>query len=179
MKAINNSEEKLPLEQLVSKLKDEDIKYSKLSKSLLYIYVVLIGFYAIATLLLFIFERHSNQFYGAICYLVSFIIFAILFRQYYKEYKSVDYSLPTIQMLKQAAYRYKPFQWRLLWLLLVIGIIDAGFTLTVDFHFSFWTTQMFILGVFALAFVIGIIYWRVRYKPLRDNVLHLIKEIES
>ena len=179
MKAMNSRKEKLPLEELLGKLKTEDTKYSNLSKRLQYLYVSFIVLYAIATLFIFIFERESNQFYGAICYLVSFIIFAIMFRKYYKEYKSVDYSLPTIQMLKQAAHRYKPFQWRILWLFFALLLMDAGLTLTLSDHVSVWSAQIFFLGTMVVASIIGLIYWRLKYKAIYDNVLHLISEIEE
>ena len=35
---------------------------------------------------------------------------SFIFNKYHKEYNNVDYALPTLLMLKKAAYRYYPFR---------------------------------------------------------------------
>jgi len=174
-----NKKENLSLEQLMVKLKTEDANYAAITKRFQYIYVVFVVFYAIITTLIFIFERDLNMLLSGVSFMVSFIILALIFRKYYKNYSFVDYSLPTLLMLKKAAARYRLFDVRALWLLVASGFIDVALTLNLMPRVSLWIIQLFVLGVILVSVVIGMIRWWYKYKPLLDNVRHLISEIEA
>lgn len=170
----------LSLDQLVVNLKKEDTQYSKLSRIFQIFYWVFIPLYAIMTYRLYSDSQSFIHLVSGACYIVAFAIFAIFFGKYYKEYKNVDYSLPTLFMLKKAAYRYNPFQLRALIILVAILFMDAAISIQ---HFSdlssFLFVQMLLLGGFGISFLVGLLLWYYKYKPLRDNALKLIAEIEE
>ena len=179
MKQNNKIKESIDLVEFTNKLKNEDNSYANLSKGLQIVYWVLIPIYMIMVIRHIVDKSPSEDILGAFCFMFAMLIFALLFRGYYKEYKFVDYSQPTLVMLKKAAYRYKPFQLKLLWAILGVLFIDAGLSIRTDFGIGFVWTQVFFLGSIAISMIIGLIIWKVRYKPLRDAALHLIHEIEG
>lgn len=167
------------LSQLVSKLQVEDNRYARISKAFQIIYWVFIPIYALLT---FLDYRESGQIahlIGGVCFIMSFLVFALFFGVFYKEYKHVDYALPTIEMLKKAAFRYKPFQKKKLWILSAIFFMDAGLSFNQTADFSILEVQIYFLGIMAISVCIGLIIWYYKYKPLRDKALYLIKEIEE
>ena len=167
------------LEQLIVKLRNEDLNYARLSKVTQIVYWAFIPMYTIITGISLWESWDTNRLIGGICYILAFLIFAIFFGNYYKEYKYVDYSLPTIIMLKKAAYRYQPFQKKSVWIFLALILMDIGMSLNTSHLFSAYNTHIMFAGLIAVAIVAGYIFWVFKYKPLRDNALHLIKEIEG
>ncbi|MBN2616020.1 MAG: hypothetical protein JXR71_10050 [Bacteroidales bacterium] len=174
-----NNKQKLSLEQLLRNLKDEDANHATVIKRFQYIYVVFFIFYAIITTLVYVFERDLRMLLSGVSFMSSFIILAVLFRKYYKEYRFVDYSLPTLLLLKRAASRYQLFQTKALWLLVAFGFMDVALTLNMQPRVSPWIVQIIILATLLVALVIGIIRWWYKYKPLLDNTRRLISEIET
>lgn len=82
-------------------------------------------------------------------------------------------------MLKNAAYRYKPFQLKSIWVLIAILLIDTGLIIQSKIDDSFGDEQIFFFGAIFIGLAIGLIIWYFKYKPLRDNALRLIDEIEG
>lgn len=169
----------LSLDKLVVNLKNEDHRYSRLSRSFQIIYWCFIPLYTVLTIIDYYDTRELNTIIGGACFIASFVIFAIFFGKFHKEYKSVDYSLPTLIMLKDAAYRYKPFQLRTLWILLATLFMDAGLSLNSMSGQNFIRVQIVFISAMLIGIIGGLIVWKIRYKPLRDNVLKLIAEIEQ
>lgn len=167
------------LKEFTRKLRSKDDSYAQLSKGLQIFYWILVFMYSILVVRNIIANSSLQEIFASISFLLGMFIFALLFRHYYKEYKFVDYSLPTLVMLKKAAYRYKPFQVKTLWALVGVLFIDAGLTLNTVFGGSIMIIQMVFLGTIAVSLMIGLMIWRTRYKPLRDNALLLISEING
>ena len=116
MNSNNNSTGKINLDQLVCNLKKEDARYASLSETFQMVFRILISVYSLVSIVVLVETKDIIQAAGFACFLLSMLIFAIFFGRYHKEYKYVDYSLPTIKMLKNAAYRYQPFQFKTIWL---------------------------------------------------------------
>ncbi len=171
--------EDMNLQQLIGKLKTEDTSYANISKVMQIMYWIFIPLFAFSTVHSYLDSKNFDELIGGICFILSFLIFALFFRRYYKEYKYVDYSLPTLVMLKKAAYRYQPFQLRMLWILLAIVFMDIGLSIETGPDFSMVSTQLVFLGALTLAVFIGLLVYRIKYKPVRDHVLKLIAEIEG
>lgn len=167
------------LQQLTQRLKNEDSRYAQLSKSFQIVYFVLTSIFSLLIIIHIIKKEPLSELAGALCFLVAMLSFAFFFRKYYREYNNVDYAQPTLIMLKEAAYRYQPFQRRTIWLLIPILLIDAGLALNSSLGFDLLLLQIVWFGVLVIAVCIGLAIWHVRYKPLRDNALQLIKEIEN
>ncbi len=179
MKLNNEIVENINLIELTNRLKNEDDRYASLSKRFQIVYWIFVPIFLVFIVYDIVDKSPVVDIIGRICFLFAMLIFALFFKNYYKEYKYVDYSQPTLIMLKKAAYRYKPFQLKTLWTLLSVLLIDAGLCLNTSLGFEFIWVQVYFLGTVALAMLIGLIIWRVRYKPIRDGALHLIREIDG
>lgn len=143
-------------------------------------YLIFILLFTFKTISEYSESKSINDIYSGIFLILSFIIFALTFRKYYKEYKHVDYSLPTLEMLKKAVYRYQPFQKSAMWMFAGLVLMDIGLTYDwLDENTSLLHTQIIFVGGIVLGFIIGLIIWYFKYKPLRDGARKLIREIEE
>jgi len=174
-----NNKNKINLDQLVGKLQKEDNRYANICKGLQIVYWIFIPFYTVSAISHYMDSGDINDLLGGLFYVIGFIIIAVFFGNYHKEYKYVDYSLPTLKMLKDAAYRYQPVQLKSLWVLLGFLFIYAGVISDSKLDNSFMEGQVFLLGGVLVGLFIGLIVWYFKYKPLRDNALRLIAEIEG
>ncbi|WP_075591072.1 hypothetical protein [Labilibacter marinus] len=175
----NNINETPNLAQLLERLRLEDYKYGQMSKRFSSAYWVIIPLY-LASIIAHVIDGDISGIYSGVCFLSGMLIFALSFRKYYKEFSYVDYSLATLSMLKKAAKRYSPFQKLTWWVLLGALFIDAGLVLNSTIIFKdILQTQLLFLGALTVSIGIGLLIWKNRYKPLRDDVLKLIKEIEA
>lgn len=167
------------LSQMVKRLKTADTKYASIVKGVQIIYWIIIPMYLILIGIDIYKKDPINEILGSSGMLLGMLIFVFLMRYYSKTYSKVDYSLPTLLMLKQAAYRYQPFQWQAIWALMALVLIDAGLVFRDQATLNFWQTQIWFVPVIIVSIIGGLIWWYVRYKPLRDGALALIKEIEG
>ncbi|WP_291856445.1 hypothetical protein [Marinilabilia sp.] len=167
------------MDQLIHKLKNEDENYARLSRGIQIFYWIMAPVYLIMVVLHAIEGSSLNEILGGIFFFLAMLIFALFFRNYYKEYKYVDYSQPTLVMLKKAAYRYKPFQLKILWAFLAVGFINAGLSLSATHMADLLEIQLVFWSAMAMAVLIGLWRWKVRYKPIRDAALNMIREIEA
>ncbi len=186
MKTNNNSQNNIGLDSLISGLRSEDSRNEKMTRRFQWLYWALLPIYVFFLIFNPGGEHSALDRVGFGCYAVAFAAFAIFFRIYSKEYKNVDYSIPTIEMLKKAAYRYKLFHKRLLFILIPVllvgvgtGITSSNFNTSENAFNDFLISQAMYLGAISIGFCIGVIIWYNRSKPLRDHALDLIKEIES
>lgn len=179
MKQTNNIQDNKNTEALIGRLKYEDKRYSNISRNLQIAYwiltVVLIAF----TIKDYISDNFSYDTMGSIFFSIAMLIFALLFRSYFKEYRNIDYSESTLVMLKKAAYRYKPFQLKMLWAFLAIVLIDLGLSFEAENNNQLFWIQILFFGALLIAVLAGLFIWYSRYKPLRDNALSLLREIEN
>jgi len=174
------------LDNLMHRMKSEDARNLRISKSFQWMYWIMIPIYA--GLMIFnpdkeltILNRISGFFY-----VLSFVVFAIIFRQNTKEYKQVDYSLPTLEMMKKAVRRYQVWHPRLFLVLLALLLMDIG--LTISFFprlggesglMNIVWFQITYFSVMTISFLIGLQIWRTRQKPIRDQALAIVKELEQ
>ena len=166
------------LYDLTTKIKNTDERYSNLTKFLQIIYWVLIPIY----LVLIIKDVLSNspflEIAASLCFLLGMLVFILIFKLYHLEYKSIDYAQPTLVMLKKAVRRYQPFQNKIWLVLLAVLLVDAGLSLRSLFDTDLIWIQVAFWAAMAVAVAIGLLIWRERYKPLRDQALQMIREIE-
>jgi len=177
MEQNNETMENQNLIEIIGRLKNEDDRYAALSKRIQIVYWILLPVFFVLIIHQIVNKNPVVDIIGSVCFLFAILIFALFFKRYYKEYKYVDYSLPTLAMLKKAAYRYKPLQLKTIWIFLAVVLVDAGLCLNTSLGFKLISVQVYFLGAIVLATVIGLLFWKIRYKPLRDNALNLIQEI--
>lgn len=177
---LNNNIQPTPdLSDLTHRLKNADKRYGNLSKGIQVLYWVLTPMYVLLGVLDVINGADLKEIIGMACYVVAMLTMAIFFRNYYKDYSFVDYSQPTLIMLKKAAYRYQPFNGKSLWVFVGVIFIDAGISFTSKFDFSWVYLQIGFWSTMIIAVIIGLIIWKIRYKAIRDDALLLIKELEE
>jgi hypothetical protein len=184
-----NSTEKLngnsiDIERLIRGVKEEDAKNLRLTKTFQWAYIVIIIPYAA---LMFIPDHDQPlKLISGFFWIASFISYVLIFRKGYKEYKNIDYSLPVIEMLRLTAKRYQFQINKLLILFIPIVLMDAG--LTLSFYHDLLPMnpinrvliiQVIYWPVMIIAAIIGYFVWRTKQKPLRDNALKLIEELEG
>lgn len=176
MKIENNNNTNIS--ELTERLKGADARYAQIVKALRVVYYVLVPIYFILMLVQLFTNSSLFEVGGTLCILVSMLIFALLFRNYYKEFNYVDYAQPTLIMLKKAAQRYKPFQKKAWWVLLAVTIMGIGMVL-INLEFSPIIVSLVYGSLMLISVIIGLVWWYFRYKPLRDATLQLIQEIEN
>ena len=109
--------------------------------------------------------------------LIPFLIILYYLNKRYIEYKRADYSLPSYSVLKNMEKRYRAFRPADLWVL--AGLIILGISMGIDNPMGFINFQLGYWTMMLVAMLGGHIYWRIKIKPLRDNALQLLKELDE
>lgn len=179
MNKDNQQTQHTDLNQLVNRLKTEDLNYARISRAIQIMYWIFIPVYTFLTIHDYLDSGDFKELTGGGFFILAFLIFALFFGKYYKEYKYVDYSLPTIQMLKKAVWRYKPFQLRTIWIILAVIFIDLGLVFSRDAGESILMIQLFFWGVMTISIGTGLVIWYYKYKPLHDEAQELLRQIQG
>lgn len=174
------------MDRFVAGLQKEDVRYSRLTRNFQWIMWIFAPLYAAIFLLNPDKEILLPERLGGLCYALAFTIFALIFRKFNIEYKSVDYGVPVVKMLTLAAKRYNMFQRKLILIIAPILLVDAGMVLVLMHHSGMKSVtevillvQEILLPSLLIGVTIGVLIWRKRQKPLRDAALAMLKEIES
>ncbi|MCU4165668.1 hypothetical protein [Carboxylicivirga caseinilyticus] len=187
---MNNKSNKpqIHLNELISKLRSEDEKSIKSTNRFKIFYFVFGAVYALVFIFHFVFDEDNSwtDSLSGFFYVLAWITFALLFRKANKEYRQIDYSLPTILMLRKAAQRYKLFQPKLTIAIGAVLLINIASSLNkVEIPMTHEAISdiiqfqiIFVIAITA-SFIIGVLVWRKRQKPIRDNALALIDELEN
>lgn len=73
--------------------------------------------------------------------------------------------------------RYRAYRPADLWVL--AGLIILGISMGIDNPMGFLNFQLGYWTMMLVATLGGHIYWRIKIKPLRDNALQLLKELDE
>ena len=176
MKRNSKKNEGVNLSEFTRNLKSKDDKYANLCKSLQIVYWVLAPLYLVLMVVQIFENKPITDIVGNLFLALAMLMFALLFRYYAKDYKNVDYSQPTLIMLKKAAYRYLPYRLSALWALLGALLVYVSFYITSTM--PYWVSKLLLVSL-GLGILIGMVIWWIRYKPLYDGARKLIREIEG
>lgn len=186
MKTNNTNQPVIDLDTLISNLKTEDNRNFSMTHKMQQFMWGMVSFYLLVSVIKFFFSPPWYESLGSLIVMFAFLVFGLLFRSNYREYKSIDYGLPTIEMLDKAAARYQLFSLRALYVLIPVILMDLGFSLLFYNFFSNTDPLNRILIIQAcytilmlVSFFAGYLVWKKRQKPLRDRALALLKEIRS
>ncbi len=174
------------MNQLLDKLKAEDRFILRLTKGIQILYIILIPVYTV----LFIVDPGGRmnlyEQIGGAFYVVAFLLFVIIFRYRIKQFKNIDYSLSSVKMLEEAVNRYKLWKPELVWALLTVLLIDIGMSLRgfdeedpLKIKERILDAQYVLIPAVLIGFIIGVIWWYRKHKPLRDHALRLLDELKS
>ena len=176
----------LDMESFSSKLKKEDEKQLRLSKSFFWIYIGFICLYSVFIILFVIEGRGLIKFLSQLFYLLSFVAFVLIFKRNLKIFNAIDYSAPLVVMLKSVIDRYKLRTGYFLIISIPILLMDVGLTLSFYEDLTpmepinrVLIVQVFYLPVMIISAFIGVMIWRVKQKPLCEHAQELIKELEE
>lgn len=186
MDNIKQNNQEPDLTQLVKGLQKEDSHYLALINTLSWFNWILSPLY----LLIFLFDTNFGHpeidEVGNLFISLGFMAFALLFRSLKKEYKSVDYGVSTMEMLRKAANRYSLWQAKTYLAIIPALLISAGLSFIEEKIFSFDDQAKRILAAFGISLIIlifssliGYFIWRKSQKPLRDKALEILKEFEE
>ena len=184
MKTEQQYQQEFDMEQFVKGLKKEDTRYLALTNTFKWIMFVLAPFYFLIFVLGMIIDHPEIDKFGFLFFSLGFLAFALLFKSLYNEYKSIDYGVSTIHMLRDASKRYELWQTKTYLTIIPALLCAMGFSFSAQkgFPFEDLTMRIFVGFVSILFFLccggfVGYLIWRKRQKPLRDKALELIREM--
>ncbi|WP_320168155.1 hypothetical protein [Mangrovibacterium marinum] len=170
------------MNQLIQKLQKEDRRMTRLIRGVKIMYLILIPIYTLLSL--FAPDFTLVQRGGGILVVLGFIAFTVLFQRRINEFNSVDYALPTTQMLFQTMKRYKFWKPELPCALLAALLIDAGLCLIHVENFTdpqirakLLDIQGTMLPALLIGIVIGTAWWYLKHKPLHDQAQTMLNEL--
>jgi len=184
MKPMQYNNQEIDIEKLAKDLEKEDTRYLALTSSFKWIMWVLAPVYFIIFLIGIIVDRPEIDKIGFLFFSLGFLSFALLFKSLHREYKAVDYGVPTLEMLRKAASRYALWQPKTYLTIIPVLLCALGFSFTAQRGFPFEDQSMRILVGFgsillllSCSALVGYFIWRKRQKPLRDKALAILQEM--
>jgi hypothetical protein len=186
METNQNNKINFDLDKLVTGLQKEDSRNLKMTRNFTILMWVLAPLYLFLAIVGLINDNPSIDQLGFLFFSLGFLAFGFLFKSLQLDYKSVDYGISTIEMLRNAAKRYKLWQLKTYLTIIPVALISVAASLTIQKGIPHPDLAMRLLIVFSgyillniIGFIIGYLIWRKRQKPLRDKALLLISEIEK
>lgn len=184
MKTIHQNNKEINLEKLVQGLQNEDSRNLQLTTIFMRVMWVLAPVYLLLAIIGMVTEKPSLDQLGLVLFAAGFFVFGLLFKYLNMDYKAVDYGVATIEMLKNAADRYRFWQMKTYLTIIPILLIcfATSFSLQRIVPNPDLMTRLAIVFVsyfliICIAVFIGYLIWRSRQKPLRDNALALLSEM--
>jgi hypothetical protein len=171
---------------LMTRFKEEDSRNTRKMKFFKWLFLVMIIIYTA----LFVVNPDPSLAMryriSGLCFVSAFALFAVFFKKYHSDFRKVDYSVSSFEMLNQAAKRYDLTFSRYLFMLPSILLIDAALVVS---EISEWTTvellnrilyvQAFYIPIMLISAFTGYLIWRKKQKPLRDTALRLLEELKG
>jgi hypothetical protein len=174
------------IDVLVFGLEKEDDLNLKMTRNFRWFLVVMAVLYTLLMVVNPDPELKMHHRISGLCYVAAFALFTVVFAKFNNDFRNVDYSLTSVEMLQQAAKRYKFLSWRYIWMLPSLLLIDAGISVT---YFHRWISieplnrvllvQAVFIPLMAISAFIGYLIWRKRQKPLHDSALTLLQELQG
>ncbi len=209
------------MDSFIGKLKKEDKRLYRIYKSIKILYLVLLVIF-IPIFYLELQKGGTIQIIRVASFFLGFSSIAILFGYMQKRLSIINYTVPTLCLLKTTVKRYKPFSLKDVVALVGFTLIMFGITINEKIYSAYmifkqsgttWGTYLnkfwhsltnteinlgsfldiiseyplvgalgsiiFIIFLIIISSVFGYFLWKERYKPIRNNAIALIKEIES
>ncbi len=180
MKTNKLENNNLNLPEFINKLKQADKKYMILYEGVKILYIIIITSFFVGGLTHLFFNGgniFSKWMIGNILNVLGMIMVFLYLNYRGKDYKNIDYSQTTYQMLKKTSERYKLFLSKDLWVLPGIACMSIGYSLF--FYSEFWQRQLFFWSMALVGGIVGVIYWYFKMRSIKNTADNLIKEMEE
>lgn len=172
MKAITTN-----LPEFISKVKKQDKLFKVVYMAVIILYFIIIVAH-LAVISISIYNKTPfTEWMGNLGTLLPFLIIFFFLNKRHKEYKQVDYSLPTYLVLKKMERRYSALRLEDLWV--VAAVLFLGISMGIDSPMNFLSFQLRYWSIMIISIFAGYIYWYKKQKPLKDKASQLIKELEE
>ncbi|HOP03840.1 MAG TPA: hypothetical protein PL017_05395 [Tenuifilaceae bacterium] len=176
----------IDMENFIVKLKNEDQRYLQQVKSFKMIYLIFIFFYALIFAINFVATGSIERGISQLFYFMAFVIFYAIFRNLYKVYRDIDYSVSLSEMLTKVIDRYQLkakyyFQIAIPIILIDIALVFSLYNRLTDLTplNRILVVQSILTIVFGGAAYIGYLIWKKRQKPLVDSAKQMLSELNA
>jgi hypothetical protein len=175
------------LDSLINELKERDEKTRKTLRNFSVLLTVLVIFYFVLLVINPDKELTLNQHISGVCYVVAFIVGAIIFRNEYKKLSVKNYSSPLLTMLKKQTEKLKFFSKRFYKMFIVPVILSIGLSIAPPRYIpTDWGQMKRILfvqivfwSVMIIAGVIAYFIERKKNQAFLDSINVIIKDLEN
>ncbi len=191
---MNNKNLQTPdeIQTLTDDLKREDRKYKETMKGAELVGWSVAVIMAVAHVIILLLpgeESMLRNIYLGVSYVIAFSIYALYFKYLKNSYDKIDYSMPTLDMLKKVAKNKTFFKPRTIVLFIPSLIIAINVSISISSRFNIGLFQsdilnlLFVIACFILLIAIsgfvGYIKQNKKHKPYRNRALALIEDIEK
>lgn len=194
MKTINKSTENQSfanpdrnLDSLINELKEKDEKARKFFRNFSILMTILVFFYFGLLVVNPDNELTLNQRISGVCYVIAFVVGAVMYRNEYTRLNAKNYNRPLLIMLKEQTEKFRFFSIRFFKLLLIPVILNIGLSIAPPRYIPTDWPQMkrilFLQVVFWIVMIIaGVIAYfmvRKRNQPFLDSINEIIRDLEK
>lgn len=186
MKPNNQHTQEINLEKLVLGLKNEDSNNLKITTGFMWAMWLLAPLYFLFFIIEMITEMPTFDNLGFLFFSLGSFAFGFLFRSLKNDYQSVDYGISTVEMLRKAASRYKFWQFKTYLTIIPVLLICLATSFSLQDKIpnpNLWIRLTIVffgyLVILCISMFIGYQIWRKKQKPLRENALALLAEMEK
>ncbi len=173
------------MESFVSRLKKQDSYNLQLGKVLKRFYIIMVVFYILLMVVNPFSDLSILHRVIGLLFVLAFSWFAMLFSRYQKDFRDVDYGLPTLQMMQNVVERYKFSLKTILQLIPPLAMVAIALSLTVyqstsaaNALYRVLMVQLFFFLIALVAGYAGYEVWKVKHKPLVDHAREMLKELD-
>ncbi|TVQ16435.1 MAG: hypothetical protein EA361_04195 [Bacteroidetes bacterium] len=179
-----NTQKPKEMEDFVSQLKKQDDYNLQLGKVLKRFYIIMIVIYILLMVINPFADLSVLHRVIGLLFVFAFSWFAMLFSRYQKDFRDVDYGLPTLQMLENVVKRYRLSLKTFLQIIPPVVLVAIALSLTVYQSSSAANAPYRVLMVQLVFFLIALVagyagyeVWKVKHKPLVDHAREMLKEL--
>lgn len=167
------------LEDIYRRLKHEDKAYSNKVRILKYIYIAFSILYCVMIFRHIMAGEEMVEILSSILLLLGMMGFFFTMYRYQRIYSTQDYTLPTLEMLKQGKKRYLPFaNFSYISALSIIAVF-SGVIVRLDTVTDMIISGGILLGVLIVSIVLGLFYCKEKYGPLLKDLQEMIDQLDS
>jgi len=190
---MNNNHNTTPsqpvnVDNLISRLQREDKRNKRIMMVMFIIYLA----FSLIYLYLFILNPAPSLSFtyrmAGLCFVIAFFIGTVFFWFRYKNLKKLDYTLPLVQVLEKTVERFRFWGAKWIPVLIVVLLVDIGFTISYYHKFEYWDTtflikilsiQVIYWGIMLVGGLIGYWRWIKRSKTIWKDAKTLLKELKN